>query len=323
MGGYIVRRLLYTIPVVLGVLVTTFILLRLIPGDPVDLFYLGGQDPSGTVSFVVTPSQQSAYDALRKEFNLDKHIVHQFFIYLWDFVRFDFGKSIRSQRPINEIIGDHWPATIQLTLAGMGLALFIGIGAGVISAIRHHTWIDYASQSFAVFGVSIPSFFLGVILVMIFSVGLGWLPAISNGHGKELILPGITLGTAASAILARLMRSSMLDVLSRDYIRTARAKGLRERAVIWLHALRNALIPVVTVAGLAFGGLLTGTVIIESVFTRQGLGLQLIAAITQRDYPVVQGLVMLAALLYAGMNLVVDILYTYIDPRVRLVRASV
>ena len=323
MGGYIVRRLLYTIPVVLGVLVTTFILLRLIPGDPVDLFYLGGQDPSGTVSFVVTPSQQSAYDALRKEFNLDKHIVHQFFIYLWDFVRFDFGKSIRSQRPINEIIGDHWPATIQLTLAGMGLALFIGIGAGVISAIRHHTWVDYASQSFAVFGVSIPSFFLGVILVMIFSVGLGWLPAISNGHGKELILPGITLGTAASAILARLMRSSMLDVLSRDYIRTARAKGLRERAVIWLHALRNALIPVVTVAGLAFGGLLTGTVIIESVFTRQGLGLQLIAAITQRDYPVVQGLVMLAALLYAGMNLVVDILYTYIDPRVRLVRASV
>ena len=323
MGGYIVRRLLYTIPVVLGVLVTTFILLRLIPGDPVDLFYLGGQDPSGTVSFVVTPSQQSAYDALRREFNLDKHIVHQFFIYLWDFIRFDFGKSIRSQRPINEIIGDHWPATIQLTLAGMGLALFIGIGAGVISAIRHHTWIDYASQSFAVFGVSIPSFFLGVILVMIFSVGLGWLPAISNGHGKELILPGITLGTAASAILARLMRSSMLDVLSRDYIRTARAKGLRERAVIWLHALRNALIPVVTVAGLAFGGLLTGTVIIESVFTRQGLGLQLISAITQRDYPVVQGLVMLAALLYAGMNLVVDILYTYIDPRVRLVRASV
>ena len=323
MGGYIIRRLLYTIPVVLGVLVTTFILLRLIPGDPVDLFYLGGQDPSGTVSFVVTPSQQSAYDALRREFNLDKHIVHQFFIYLWDFVRFDFGKSIRSQRPINEIIGDHWPATIQLTLAGMGLALFIGIGAGVISAIRHHTWVDYASQSFAVFGVSIPSFFLGVILVMIFSVGLGWLPAISNGHGKELILPGITLGTAASAILARLMRSSMLDVLSRDYIRTARAKGLRERAVIWLHALRNALIPVVTVAGLAFGGLLTGTVIIESVFTRQGLGLQLISAITQRDYPVVQGLVMLAALLYAGMNLVVDILYTYIDPRVRLVRASV
>lgn len=323
MGGYIVRRLLYTIPVVLGVLITTFILLRLIPGDPVDLFYLGGQDPSGTVSFVVTPSQQSAYDALRREFNLDKHIVHQFFIYLWDFIRFDFGKSIRSQRPINEIIGDHWPATIQLTLAGMGLALFIGIGAGVISAIRHHTWVDYASQSFAVFGVSIPSFFLGVILVMIFSVGLGWLPAISNGHGKELILPGITLGTAASAILARLMRSSMLDVLSRDYIRTARAKGLRERAVIWLHALRNALIPVVTVAGLAFGGLLTGTVIIESVFTRQGLGLQLISAITQRDYPVVQGLVMLAALLYAGMNLVVDILYTYIDPRVRLVRASV
>ncbi|MCY3785052.1 MAG: ABC transporter permease [Chloroflexi bacterium] len=323
MGGYIIRRVLYTIPVVLGVLVTTFILLRLIPGDPVDLFYLGGQDPSGTVSFVVTPSQQSAYDALRKEFNLDKHIVHQFFIYLWDFIRFDFGKSIRSQRPINEIIGDHWPATIQLTLAGMGLALFIGIGAGVISAIRHHTWIDYASQSFAVFGVSIPSFFLGVILVMIFSVALGWLPAISNGHGKELILPGITLGTAASAILARLMRSSMLDVLSRDYIRTARAKGLRERAVIWLHALRNALIPVVTVAGLAFGGLLTGTVIIESVFTRQGLGLQLISAITQRDYPVVQGLVMLAALLYAGMNLVVDILYTYIDPRVRLVRASV
>ena len=179
--------------------------------------------------------------------------MHQFFIYVWNFARGDLGKSIRSQRPINEIIGDHWPATIQLTMAGMAVALVIGISAGVISAIRSHTWVDYAAQGFAVFGVSIPSFFLGVVLVMVFSVGLGWLPAISNGHGKELILPGITLGTAASAILARLMRSSMLDVLSRDYIRTARAKGLRERAVIWLHALRNALIPVVTVAGLEFG----------------------------------------------------------------------
>ena len=322
MGAYIARRLLYTIPVVVGVLVVTFILLRLIPGDPVDLFYLGAQDPSGTVSFVVTPTQKGAYDALRKEFNLDKHVIHQFFIYLWDFVRGDFGKSIRSQRPINEIIGDHWPATIQLTMAGMGVALFIGIGAGVISAVRSHTWVDYVAQSFAVLGVSIPSFFLGVVLVMVFAVGLGWLPAISNGHGKELILPAITLGTAASAILARLMRSSMLDVMSRDYIRTARAKGLRERAVIWLHALRNALIPVVTVAGLEFGGLLAGTVIIEVVFIRQGLGFQLIDAVTQRDYPVVQGLVMLAALLYAFMNLVVDVLYTYIDPRVRLVRAS-
>ncbi len=323
MGGYIARRLLYTIPVVLGVLIVTFILLRLIPGDPVDLFYLGAQDPSGTVSFVVTPTQKGAYDALRKEFNLDKHIVHQFFIYVWNFARGDLGKSIRSQRPINEIIGDHWPATIQLTMAGMAVALVIGISAGVISAIRSHTWVDYAAQGFAVFGVSIPSFFLGVVLVMVFSVGLGWLPAISNGHGKELILPGITLGTAASAILARLMRSSMLDVLSRDYIRTARAKGLRERAVIWLHALRNALIPVVTVAGLEFGGLLAGTVIIEVVFIRQGLGFQLIDAITQRDYPVVQGLVMLAAILYAVMNLLVDVLYTYIDPRVRLIRASV
>ncbi len=323
MTGYIIRRLLYTIPVVLSVLVLTFILLRMIPGDPVDLFFVGPQDAVGsTMQVTVTPTQKGAYDLLRKEFNLDKHPVHQFVLYAWDFVRGDFGKSIRSQRPINDIIGDHWPATIQLTMAGMSVALIIGVGAGVISAVRSHTWVDYTAQSFAVLGVSIPSFWLGVVLVMIFSVGLGWLPAISNGHGKELILPGITLGTAASAILARLTRSSMLDVLSRDYVRTARAKGLRERSVVWLHALRNALIPVVTVAGLEFGGLLAGTVIIEVVFIRQGLGFQLIDAIATRDYPVVQGLVMLAALLYAFMNLFVDVLYTYIDPRVRFVSAG-
>jgi ABC-type dipeptide/oligopeptide/nickel transport system permease component len=207
-------------------------------------------------------------------------------------------------------------------MAAMTVAIMIGVGLGILSSIKRHSWIDYAAQMFAILGVSFPSFWLGVLLVWIFAIMLGWLPAISNGHGKELILPSITLGTAAAAILARLTRSSMLDVLSRDYVRTARAKGLRERVVVFVHALRNALIPVITVVGLEFGSLLAGAVVIESVFRRQGLGLRLIEGIVSRDYPVVQGLVLIAAVVYALMNLIVDVLYTYIDPRVRLTSGS-
>ena len=239
-------------------------------------------------------------------------------LYVWDVLRIDLGDSIAFRRPVTDIIKDHFPATIALTMSSMAVAMTIGLGAGIISAIRRHTWLDYFAQIFAILGVSVPSFFVGQILILVFAVNLAWLPAISNGYGKELILPSLTLGTAAAAILARLTRSSMLDVLSRDYIRTARAKGLRERAVVWVHALRNALIPVITVIGLEFGGLLAGAVVIESVFHRQGIGLRLVNAIVARDYPVVQGMVLLIAVIYALMNLLVDILYTYVDPRVRL-----
>ena len=318
MGGYILRRVLYIIPVTLGVVTVAFVLLRLVPGDPITLYYFGQDQPGQASASAAGLESDATLERLREAYNLDKSMPHQYVLYLADLVRGDLGVSIRKKRPVLHIIGDHWPATMQITLVGMSVAIVVGLTAGIVSAIKRHTIIDYAAQMFAIIGVSVPQFLLGLVLIFIFAIALDWLPAISNGHGKELILPSITLGMAASAILARLTRSSMLDVMSRDYIRTARAKGLRERAVIWLHALRNALIPVVTVIGLEFGGLLGGAVVIEAVFTRQGLGFQLINAINQRDYAIVQGLVVLAAMVYAVMNLVVDVLYTYIDPRVRL-----
>ncbi len=318
MGAYIFRRVLYIVPVTLGVVTVAFLLLRLIPGDPVNLYFFGQDQPGQAGASASGLESEATLELLRKTYNLDKSIPHQYVLYIADLVRGDLGVSIRSKRPVLHIIGDHWPATLELTLAGMTVAIIVGLTAGIVSAIKHHTLIDYGAQLFAIFGVSIPQFWFGLILVFIFSIQLGWLPAISNGHGKELIMPAITLGLAASAILARLTRSSMLDVMSRDYVRTARAKGLRERSVVWLHALRNALIPVVTVIGLEFGGLLAGSVVVEFVFLRQGLGQQLVDAITQRDYPIVQGLIVMAAVIYAVVNLVIDVLYTYIDPRVRL-----
>ncbi len=319
MGAYILRRSLYMIPVLFGVLLVVFVLMRLVPGDPVEIFFsasiAGG---SGATSGSSGEVSMQALQKLRESYNLDKSVPHQFVLYVWDVLRIDLGDSIAFRRPVTDIIKDHFPATIALTMSSMAVAMTIGLGAGIISAIRRHTWLDYFAQIFAILGVSVPSFFVGQILILVFAVNLAWLPAISNGYGKELILPSLTLGTAAAAILARLTRSSMLDVLSRDYIRTARAKGLRERAVVWVHALRNALIPVITVIGLEFGGLLAGAVVIESVFHRQGIGLRLVNAIVARDYPVVQGMVLLIAVIYALMNLLVDILYTYVDPRVRL-----
>ena len=302
-----------------GVLLVVFVLMRLVPGDPVEIFFsasiAGG---SGATSGSSGEVSMQALQKLRESYNLDKSVPHQFVLYVWDVLRIDLGDSIAFRRPVTDIIKDHFPATIALTMSSMAVAMTIGLGAGIISAIRRHTWLDYFAQIFAILGVSVPSFFVGQILILVFAVNLAWLPVISNGYGKELILPSLTLGTAAAAILARLTRSSMLDVLSRDYIRTARAKGLRERAVVWVHALRNALIPVITVIGLEFGGLLAGAVVIESVFHRQGIGLRLVNAIVARDYPVVQGMVLLIAVIYALMNLLVDILYTYVDPRVRL-----
>jgi peptide/nickel transport system permease protein len=319
MIAYIVRRLLYMIPVLLGVLLVVFVLMRLVPGDPVTIFFdtgdIGGAGTSASEGGEVS---RKALEMLRESYNLDKSIPHQFVLYVWDLVRGDLGNSIKYRRPVTHIIGDHWGATFQLTMASMAVAIVFGVGAGIVSAVRRHTWVDYGAQIFAILGVSFPSFWVGLILVWIFAIVLGWLPAISNGFGKQLILPSLTLGLAAAAILARLTRSSMLDVLSRDYIRTARAKGMSERIVIWGHALRNALIPVVTVIGLEFGGLLAGAVVIEAVYFRQGLGLRLIEAITARDYPVIQGLILLAAAIYTFVNLLVDILYTYLDPRIRV-----
>ena len=313
MGKYLVLRLLAAIPVLLGVLLIVFVLLRLIPGDPVDIIFSGR---GGGASSARTTAD--AVERLRESYNLDRSIPVQFLLYVKDVITGDFGRSFRTNIQVGDLVKELFPQTLQLTMAGMGVALFVGILAGVISAIRHHTWIDYVGQFIAVFGVSIPDFFFGLLMIFIFSIWAGWLPAISATSPIGLIMPAITLGVSSAAILARLTRSSMLDVMSRDFVRTARAKGLVESLVVWRHAFRNALIPVVTIIGLQFGSLLTGAIVVEVVFTRQGLGFELVNAIVTRNYPVVQALVMLASVVYVVMNILVDTLYTYIDPRVRV-----
>ncbi|MCY3783242.1 MAG: ABC transporter permease [Chloroflexi bacterium] len=315
MGRYIVRRLLAAIPVILGVLLLVFVLLRLIPGDPVTVFYYSS-DAGGTSN---TSVSIEALEQAKAKLHLDKSIPEQFVYYIWDVLRLDLGRSFRTKQPITDVIAEQFPSTLLLTLAGMAVTLFIGLVAGVISAMRHHTWVDYTSQFIAVLGVSVPNFLIGLLLIYIFAINMNnFLPAIANGNGKELIMPALALGIGGAAIVARLTRSSMLDVMSRDYIRTARSKGVRESTVVWGHALKNALIPVVTIVGLQFGSLLIGAVVIEVVFSRKGIGFTLVKAILTRDYTVVQALVMLAATIYVIANLLVDILYTYIDPRVRL-----
>ena len=314
MGRYIVRRLLASIPVILGVLLLVFVLLRLIPGDPVTVFYYSS-DAGGTSN---TSVSIEALEQAKAKLHLDKSIPEQFGYYVWDVLRLDLGRSFRTKQSVTELIAEQFPSTLELTMAGMAVTLGIGLLAGIVSSARHHSAADYLSQFIAVLGVSVPNFLVGLILIYIFSINLQWLPAIANGHGKELIMPAIALGAAGAAIVARLTRSSMLDVMSRDYIRTARSKGVRESIVVWRHALKNALIPVVTIVGLQFGSLLIGAVVIEVVFSRKGIGFTLVKAILTRDYTVVQALVMLAATIYVIANLLVDVLYTYIDPRVRL-----
>ncbi len=317
MARYVAGRLLAAVPVLVGVLLVVFVILRLIPGDPVQLLFYSQAGNVGGVTGTGVISQEVVED-LRAAYNLDKPIPAQFVLYVADVVRGDFGRSFRTQQRVTDIIAEQFPATLQLTLAGMGVALFIGLIAGVMSAVHHHTLVDYLSQFASVIGVSIPSFFLGLMMIYLFSIMLDWLPSIADEGPTALIMPAITLGVFSSAILARLTRSSMLDVLSRDYVRTARAKGLAERRVIWRHALQNALIPVITIVGLEFGSLLAGAVVVEIVFVRQGLGFTLVNAIIKRDYPIVQAVVMLAAVVYVLLNILVDVLYTYVDPRVRL-----
>ena len=314
MGKYILIRVLAAVPVLVGVLVIVFVLLRLIPGDPVSLLL----ESRGESSIFTSRIPLEAVEQLRDSYHLNDPIPVQFALYARDVVVGDFGRSFQTNQQIGDLIKELFPETLKLTMAGMGVALLVGLISGIVSAIRHHSWVDYSGQVVAVFGVSVPDFFFGLVLIYIFSVNLRWLPALGQDRPEGMIMPAITLGVSAAAIIARMTRSSMLDVMSRDFVRTARAKGLRESAVVIRHALKNSLIPVITIVGLQFGSLLTGAIVVEVVFTRQGLGFELVEAVQRRNYPVVQALVMLASLVYVAVNIIVDVLYTYIDPRVRL-----
>ena len=302
--NYIFRRLLHIIPVLFGVTLLTFSMLHLIPGDPAQI--LAGPDASA-----------SDIMALRQQMGLDRPLAVQYVGYLEGFARGDLGRSMSTRRPVLEELMDRFPNTLILAVAGVGVAVLLGIPIGVFAAIRARTMVDHAAMVLALLGISAPAFWLGFILMMVFSVHLGWFPSAGYRSWGHLVLPAFTLGSGAMAIVARMTRSSLLEVLNQDYVRTARAKGLPEVLVIAKHALRNALIPTTTVVGLSFGSLLGGAVLTEMVFAWPGLGRLIVYSIGIRDLPVIQGAVLLLALTFVLVNLGVDLLYGLIDPRVR------
>ena len=308
MAQFALRRLLQAIPVLLGVSLLVFSMLLLIPGDPVSL-----------MMSETSAASKEAVDAKREELGLDDPIYVQYGRFIKGIVTLDFGRSIQTNRPVDEMIWAVYPKTLQLTFAATFLTFIIGVPLGVISAVKQHSIIDSLSMLFANLGVSMPVFWLGLILIYIFSVQLGWVPitSASGSTVKQLILPTVTLALGGASIVARLTRSSLLEVLNMEYVTTARAKGLTGRRVVVSHALRNALIPVVTIMGLSFGGLLGGTVIIETVFARQGIGSMAVNAIQRKDFPLVQGTVLVAAVSYVFVNILVDLSYGYLDPRIK------
>ncbi len=301
---YVIKRLLSTIPVLIGISLLLFFMLRMLPGDPAQV--LAGQMAS-----------QEDIELIRHQLGLDRPIHVQYAFFLGRLARFDLGRSARTQNPVTEEIWARLPNTMLLAVVAITLACLFGIPAGIISAVRPYTWIDYVVTSTAIFGISMPVFWLGLMLVVVFAVWLQWLPAGGTGTWRHVILPSFTLAAFVVAFIARMTRSSMIEVLSQDYTTTARSKGLKEQVVVIKHALKNALIPIITVVGLQFGMLLGGAVLTETVFAWPGVGRLIVDSILARDYPVIQGAILVFGLLYILVNLVVDLLYAYVDPRIR------
>lgn len=305
MPQFIVRRLLQTIPVVIGVTMLVFSLMHLIPGDPAQII-AGEAAPAAQV------------EAIRERLGLNDPIHVQYGRYMGKLIQGDLGQSVRSSRPVLKEIQPRFWITMRLAIYSMILSVFIGLIAGIVSAVRKYSLIDSVLMVIALFGLSMPNFWLGLMLIKYVAIELSALPPSGWGTWQQAILPVITLGTAGAAIIARMTRSSMLDVINQDYIRTARAKGVRERVVIYKHGLKNALIPVVTVVGIEIGLLLSGTVITETVFAINGMGRLAIDAIRARDFPLVQGVVLVFALTFVFVNMLVDISYRYINKRIDL-----
>lgn len=302
---YIRNRLLTFIPVILGVSILVFLMIHFVPGDPVVVMTSGA------------PLPKEEMDRLREQMGLNDPLIVQYGRFLSNVVQGDLGRSLRTNRPVIDDLLEQAPHTIELAIASMGIAILVGGMAGVFAARRRNSWLDTATTSFALVGVSMPIFWLGLVLIFVFAFWLDWLPATGQGSLKQLILPALALAWYLSGIIARLVRSSMLEVMQADFVQTAKAKGLRPNAVYYKHALRNALIPVITVIGVQFGNLLAGTVIVETVFARQGLGRYLVQGILQKDFPVVQGAVLFTSFMYLAINLFVDISYAAVDPRIR------
>ncbi|MEC2074290.1 nickel ABC transporter permease [Alkalihalophilus marmarensis] len=305
MFTYIVRRLIQTIPVLFGVTILVFSMMHLIPGDPAQI--IAGESAS-----------EAQVEQMRERLGLNDPLPKQYFNYIGNAIQGDLGNSIRSGREVTQEISGRFWVTIELAIYSTILSVFIGLIAGIISATRHYTFLDTMIMIVALFGLSMPNFWLGLMLIQYFAIEFRWFLPSGWGSWQQAVLPVITLGTAGAAIVARMTRSSMLEVIGQDYIRTARAKGVKERVVIYRHALKNALIPVVTVVGLQFGVLLGGTVLTETVFAINGMGRLIIDAIRARDFPIVQGTVLVISLLFVLVNLLVDISYRFLNKRIDL-----
>ena len=304
MGGYAARRLLLLVPTLLGVTIAVFALRGLIPGDPVALMFFGQSVDQDTI------------ETVRRDLGLDRPLPEQYLRFVGGALRGDLGTSIRSRRPVLQEILDRYPATLQLAISGMLVAIAVGMAAGIVAAVRRDTIWDTAIMAASTIGQSMPSFWLGLLLISVFAVQLRWLPVMGSGGIQHLILPAMTIGLIVSALIARMTRSALLEVLNQDYVRTARAKGLSGPLVVLRHALRNAALPVVTIMGLQFGNLLAGAFIVEVVFSRHGVGELAVTAIDQRDFPVIQGILLVVSSTYVLVNTAVDLLYGVLDPRV-------
>jgi len=304
MRTYVVRRLWQSALTLVGVSVLVFVILRVVPGDPAKMLL-----PEG--------APQSAIEELNRQLGLQEPLYVQYGLFVQSVFRGEFGQSFQYRAPALQVVTERLMATVQLALAAMLITVGVGVSLGIVAAVRRGTGYDYASTVLAVLGQSLPNFWLGIMLILLFGVALRWLPTSGFESWRHLILPAVTLAAFPMALVARLTRSSMLEILGRDFIRTGRAKGLAERAVILRHALRNAAVPLLTVLGLQIGTLLGGAVITESVFAWPGMGKLVVDAIFFRDFPVVQTVLILSATLFVVINLLVDLLYTVIDPRIR------
>ncbi|HXT86901.1 MAG TPA: nickel ABC transporter permease [Verrucomicrobiae bacterium] len=305
MTRYISLRLAYSLPALWLIFTMVFALAHLVPGDPVQQMLGEG-------------ATQSDVTQLRHALGLDKPLGTQYVNYLAGVTHANLGESFRFQQPVAKVVLEHYPATLELALAALIVCCAIGIPAGILAAQKRATATDHAVGFFTLLGLSVPNFALGPLLILIFSVLIGWLPVSGRGGLSHLILPAVTLGAALAAILTRMVRTSVLEQLSSDYVRTARAKGLSERAVLLRHAFRNAQIPILTILGLQFGTLLAGTIVTETIFSWPGIGRLAVQAIEARDYPLLQGCILLIAVSYVIVNLLTDLVYAFADPRVRL-----
>jgi peptide/nickel transport system permease protein len=303
-GAFLLRRLLLTVPVVWLLVTLVFALIHIVPGDPVAQM-LG---ESASVSEV---------ERLRADLGLDRPLGEQYLAWLSGLVRLDLGQSLRNQQPVLTAVADRYPATLVLAVAALAFSLLVAVPLGVLAALRRGRATDHAVSVLTLLGVSLPNFVLGPLFILAFAIGLGWFPVSGAGGVAHLVLPAVTLGGAIAAITTRMVRSSLLEEIGQDYVRTARAKGLSEARVVFGHALRNGLIPILTIVGLQFGTLLAGAIVTETIFSWPGLGRLMVEAIYARDYPLVQGCILSVALTYIAVNFVTDFLYAVVDPRVR------